>query len=105
MVAGRVGHRPATRPQGEERLAECPPNTGRRDTRAAASTARTRAVRGRGALTTWGFRLWTTAQADARRHSRRKFGAIRLLHGLMLYAPAAGGLVYVSLNRVLNLTL
>jgi hypothetical protein len=28
--------RPATRPQGEERLAECPPDAGRRDTRAAA---------------------------------------------------------------------
>src|SRR5262245_20109212 len=27
MVAGRAGHRPATRPQGEERLAECPPAT------------------------------------------------------------------------------
>src|SRR5262249_40017521 len=25
MVAGRAGHRPATRPQGEERLAEAPP--------------------------------------------------------------------------------
>src|SRR5262245_4230020 len=44
MVAGRAGHRPATRPQGEERLAECPPNAGRRDTRAAASAARTGAV-------------------------------------------------------------
>src|SRR5262249_46707030 len=44
MVAGRVGHRPATRPQGEERLAECPPNAGRRDTRAAASAARTGAI-------------------------------------------------------------
>ena len=31
MVAGRAGHRPATRPQGEERLAECPPDAGRRD--------------------------------------------------------------------------
>src|SRR5262245_5443237 len=41
MVAGRAGHRPATRPQGEERLAECPPDAGRRDTRAAASAART----------------------------------------------------------------
>jgi hypothetical protein len=29
MVAGRAGHRPATRPQGEERLAECPPDAGR----------------------------------------------------------------------------
>src|SRR5262245_2952655 len=44
MVAGRAGHRPATRPQGEERLAECPPDAGRRDTRAAASAARTGAV-------------------------------------------------------------
>jgi hypothetical protein len=44
MVAGRVGHRPATRPQGEERLAECPPDAGRRDTRAAASAARPGAV-------------------------------------------------------------
>src|SRR5262245_13623973 len=44
MVAGRTGHRPATRPQGEERLAECPPDAGRRDTRAAASAARTGAV-------------------------------------------------------------
>ena len=44
MVAGRASHRPATRPQGEERLAECPPDAGRRDTRAAASAARTGAV-------------------------------------------------------------
>src|SRR5262249_7784348 len=44
MVAGRAGHRPATRPQGEERLAECPPDAGRRDTRATASAARTGAV-------------------------------------------------------------
>src|SRR5215831_5093057 len=44
MVAGRADHRPATRPQGEERLAECPPDAGRRDTRAAASAARTGAV-------------------------------------------------------------
>src|SRR5262244_2736921 len=44
MVAGRAGHRPATRPQGEERLAECPPDAGRGDTRAAASAARTGAV-------------------------------------------------------------
>jgi hypothetical protein len=44
MVAGRAGHRPATRPQGEERLAECPPDAGRRDTCAAASAARTGAV-------------------------------------------------------------
>src|SRR5262249_55766995 len=44
MVAGRAGHWPATRPQGEERLAECPPDAGRRDTRAAASAARTGAV-------------------------------------------------------------
>src|SRR5262249_40098604 len=44
MVAGRVGHRPATRPQGEERLAECPPDAGRRDTRAATSAARTGAI-------------------------------------------------------------
>src|SRR5262249_55328091 len=43
-VAGRAGHRPATRPQGEERLAECPPDAGRRDTRAATSAARTGAV-------------------------------------------------------------
>ena len=28
MVAGRAGHRPATRPQGEKRLAECPPDAG-----------------------------------------------------------------------------
>jgi type 1 fimbriae regulatory protein FimE len=28
MVAGRTGHWPATRPQGEERLAECPPDAG-----------------------------------------------------------------------------
>jgi site-specific recombinase XerD len=28
MVAGRTGHWPATRPQGEERLAECPPMQG-----------------------------------------------------------------------------
>src|SRR5215831_5877844 len=28
MVAGRAGHRPATRPQGEERLAECPSDAG-----------------------------------------------------------------------------
>src|SRR5262249_46810783 len=41
MVAGRAGHRPATRPQGEERLAEGPPDAGRRDTRAATSAART----------------------------------------------------------------
>src|SRR5262249_30730972 len=40
----RAGHRPATRPQGEERLAECPPDAGRRDTHAAASAARTGAV-------------------------------------------------------------
>src|SRR6516165_11896897 len=44
MVAGRAGHRPATRPQGEKRLAECPPDAGRRDTRAAASAAQTGAV-------------------------------------------------------------
>src|SRR5262249_11421745 len=44
MVAGRAGHRPATRPQGQERLAECPPDAGRRDTRAAAPAARTGAV-------------------------------------------------------------
>src|SRR5205823_12560176 len=44
MVASRAGHRPATRPQGEERLAECPPNAGRRDTRPAAPAARTGAV-------------------------------------------------------------
>src|SRR5215475_375773 len=44
MVTGRAGHRPATRPQGEERLAECPPDAGRRDTRAAASAARAGAV-------------------------------------------------------------
>src|SRR6516164_9734207 len=44
MVAGRAGHWPATRPQGEERLAECPPDAGRRDTRAAAPAARTGAV-------------------------------------------------------------
>src|SRR5262245_41776097 len=43
-VAGRAGHRPATRPQGEERLAECPPDAGRRNTRAATSAARTGAV-------------------------------------------------------------
>src|SRR5262245_31267251 len=41
MVAGRAGHRPATRPQGEERLAQCPPDAGRRDTRAATPAART----------------------------------------------------------------
>jgi hypothetical protein len=34
----------ATRPQGEERLAECPPDAGRRNTRAAASAPRTGAV-------------------------------------------------------------
>jgi hypothetical protein len=28
MVAGRAGHRAATRPQGQERLAECPPDAG-----------------------------------------------------------------------------
>src|SRR5262249_16610305 len=44
MVAGRAGRRPATRPQGEERLAECPPDAGRRDTRAAAPAAREGAV-------------------------------------------------------------
>src|SRR5215471_16552791 len=44
MVAGRAGHRPATRPQGEERLAECSPDAGRRDTRAATPAARTGAV-------------------------------------------------------------
>src|SRR6476619_1542362 len=44
MVSGRADHRPATRPQGEERLAECPPDAGRRNTRAAASAARTGAV-------------------------------------------------------------
>src|SRR5262249_23802941 len=44
MVSGSAGRRPATHPQGEERLAECPPNAGRRDTRAAASAARTEAV-------------------------------------------------------------
>src|SRR5262249_46747208 len=38
------GHPPATRPQGEERLAECPPDAGRRDTRAATPAARTGAV-------------------------------------------------------------
>ena len=38
------GHRPATRPQGEERLAECPPDAGRRDTRAATPAARTGAI-------------------------------------------------------------
>src|SRR6516165_10962772 len=44
MVAGRAGHRSATRPQGEERLAECPPDAGRRDTRAAAFAARATGV-------------------------------------------------------------
>src|SRR5512132_1831358 len=44
MVAGRAGHRPATRPQGEERLAECPPDAGRRDTRPATPAARTGAM-------------------------------------------------------------
>ena len=44
MVAGRTGHRPATRPQGEERLAKCPPDAGRRDTRAAPPAARTGAI-------------------------------------------------------------
>src|SRR5262249_22022369 len=44
MGAGRARHRPATRPQGEERLAECPPDAGRRDTRAATPAARTGAV-------------------------------------------------------------
>src|SRR6516225_7209179 len=44
MVAGRADHRPATRPQGEERLAECPPDAGRRDTRAAPPAARAGAV-------------------------------------------------------------
>jgi site-specific recombinase XerD len=34
MVAGRAGHRPATRPQGEERLAECPPDAGPDEIRA-----------------------------------------------------------------------
>src|SRR5215472_8754996 len=43
-MARSPGHRPATRPQGEARLAECPPDAGRRDTRAAASAARTGAV-------------------------------------------------------------
>src|SRR5262249_4018125 len=38
------GHRPATREQGKERLAECPPDAGRRDTRAATPAARTGAV-------------------------------------------------------------
>jgi hypothetical protein len=42
MVAGGTGHRPVTRPQGEERLAECPPDAGRRDTCAAASACRER---------------------------------------------------------------
>src|SRR5262249_23327648 len=41
MVAGRASHRPATRPQGEERLAEGPPDAGRRNTRAATPAART----------------------------------------------------------------
>src|SRR5262249_60544844 len=41
MVAGRAGHRPATRPQGEERLAEGPPPAGRRDTRAPTAAAPT----------------------------------------------------------------
>src|SRR5262249_10872081 len=40
MVAGRASHQPATRPQGEERLAEWPPDAGRRETRAAASAGR-----------------------------------------------------------------
>src|SRR5215510_3338209 len=44
MVAGRADHRPATRPQGEERHAERPPDAGRRDTRAAAPAARAGAV-------------------------------------------------------------
>src|SRR5262249_44560384 len=44
MVAGRASHRPATRPQGEERLPECPPDAGRRDTRAGTPAARTGAV-------------------------------------------------------------
>ena len=34
----------ATRPQGEERLVECPPDAGRRDTRAATPAARTGAI-------------------------------------------------------------
>src|SRR5262249_56724320 len=44
MVAGRASHRPATRPQGEERLAECPPDAGRRATRAATPATPTGAV-------------------------------------------------------------
>src|SRR5262249_4535410 len=41
MVAGRVGHWPATRPQGEERLAAGPSDARWRDTRAATPAART----------------------------------------------------------------
>src|SRR5262245_24647441 len=44
MVAGGVGHGPSARPQGQERLAECPSAPGRRNTCSAASTARTRAI-------------------------------------------------------------
>src|SRR5262249_11908190 len=40
-VAGRAGNGPATRLQGEERLAECPSDAGCRDTRAATPAART----------------------------------------------------------------
>src|SRR5262249_51567486 len=47
MVAGRADHRPATRPQGEERLAEGPPDAGRRDTRAAAAATRAKALAAR----------------------------------------------------------
>src|SRR5262249_9350928 len=42
-----AGHWSATRPQDEERLAECPPDAGQRDTRAAAPAARAGAVRAR----------------------------------------------------------
>jgi hypothetical protein len=38
---GNLRKRPATRPQGEERLVECPPDVGRRGTRLTASAART----------------------------------------------------------------
>src|SRR5262249_57084566 len=44
MAAGPAGHPPATRPQGEERLAEGPPHAGRRGTRAATPAARTRGI-------------------------------------------------------------